>query len=150
MGIVFAPLTLDVLLKTEPVSGLYFSPVRVTIAGSVRCITAECPELSVVLKPDGAGEESTQVQFQGCILLYLKFIFFGLFCCNFVYFKSIGKNICILFTNWGKNMHFPPFFYPPSIIFFPNLLFGHIFAGQTEKYTPLYSFGLGVVKFQRI
>jgi len=65
MGIVFAPLTLDVLLKTEPVSGLYFSPVRVTIAGSVRCITAECPELSVVLKPDGAGEESTQVVEQG-------------------------------------------------------------------------------------
>ena len=24
---------------------------------------------------------------------------------NFVNFKSIGEKICILFTNWGKNMH---------------------------------------------
>ena len=38
-------------------------------------------------------------------------------------------------------MHFPYFFHPLSIIFFPNMLFVHIFAtrggGQTEKYTPL-------------
>ena len=25
-------------------------------------------------------------------------------------------------------MHFPPFFHPLSIIFFPNMIFGHIFA----------------------
>ena len=35
---------------------------------------------------------------------------------NFVYFKSIGEKICMLFSNWGKNM--------------PG-------GGQTEKYTPL-------------
>ena len=47
-------------------------------------------------------------------------------------------------TNWGKNMHFPPFFLPLSIIFPPYVSFGHIFApsplgggGQTEKYTPM-------------
>ena len=65
MGIVFAPLSLDVLLKTEPVSGLYFSPVRVTIAGSVRCLGggATCATgLTVVLRPDGAGEEAAQVK----------------------------------------------------------------------------------------
>ena len=32
------------------------------------------------------------------------------------------------FTNWGKNMPFPSFFHSLSIIFFPNLLFGHIFV----------------------
>ena len=36
----------------------------------------------------------------------------------------------------GKKYAFPPFFYPLSIIFFPNLLFGQIF-GKKEKYTPL-------------
>ena len=46
--------------------------------------------------------------------------------CNIVYFKSTGGKICILFTNWGENMHFPPYFYSLSIIFFPNLLFSHI------------------------
>ena len=36
---------------------------------------------------------------------------------NFVYFKSIGEN-----------MHFPPFFHPLSIFFFPNMLFGRFFC----------------------
>ena len=35
--------------------------------------------------------------------------------CNFVYFKSIGEKICILFTNLGKEYAFSPLF----IIFFP-------------------------------
>ena len=36
------------------------------------------------------------------------------------------------FYQLGKNMHFTPFFYPLSIIFSPNLLFG-----RTKKiYTP--------------
>ena len=57
--------------------------------------------------------------------VYIKFDIH--FFCNFFNFKSIGEKICILFTNWGKNMHFPPFFHPLSIIFFPNMLFAHIF-----------------------
>ena len=68
------------------------------------------------------------------------------FFCNLVYFKSIGENICILFTNRGK-ICISPTFNP----FFPNLLFCHIFApppppgppggeGQTEKYTTLIQY----------
>jgi len=63
------------------------------------------------------------------------------FFCNFVYFKSIGEKICIVFSNWGKN--FSPFFHLFQSFFIPNLLFGHIDApppgggGQTEKHTPL-------------
>ena len=49
------------------------------------------------------------------------------FSCNFVYFKSIGEKISILFTNWGKNMHFPPVFYPLSIIIFPPTWYLAIF-----------------------
>ena len=74
---------------------------------------------------------------QGC-MLNLKFIFLpppswfiffpSLFCCSFVNFKSVGEKICILFTNWGKNMYFPAFFHPLSIILSPNMLVGHIFA----------------------
>ena len=55
--------------------------------------------------------------------------FVSLFCGNFVFFKSIGEKICILFTKWGKNWHFPPFFSSPfNHIFSPKMLFGHIFA----------------------
>ena len=66
---------------------------------------------------------------------------FSAFFCNFVV-KSIGEKICILFTNWGKNMHFPPFFISFQSFFSPNLLFGHIFApapgwgGDKKIYTP--------------
>ena len=61
------------------------------------------------------------------------------FFCNFVYFESIGEKICILFTNWEKNMHFPPIFYPLSIIFSPQPVIWPYFCpnSQTEKYTPL-------------
>ena len=38
---------------------------------------------------------------------------FSLFCCNFVYLKSIGGNICMLFTNWEKNIHYLPYFLSP-------------------------------------
>jgi hypothetical protein len=58
MGIVFAPLALDIIVKSEPEANLYFSPVRVTIAGSVKC-TSKCPDLTVQLIPEGAGEAST-------------------------------------------------------------------------------------------
>jgi len=41
---------------------------------------------------------------------------------------------------WGKNMHFPPF-YPLSIISFPNMLFGNIFApGSNRKIYTLVTF----------
>ena len=37
-------------------------------------------------------------------------------------------------------MHFPTFFIPFQSLFFPNMIFVHIF-GQTEKYTPLLNNG---------
>ena len=64
MGIVFAPLALDIIVKSEPIGKLYFSPVRVTIAGSVRC-TAECPSLTIQLTPEGPGEVSKQTVEKG-------------------------------------------------------------------------------------
>ena len=80
---------------------------------------------------------------QGC-MFNLKFIFLpppswfiffpSLFCCSFVNFKWVGEKICILFTNWGKNMYFPPLFSSPFNHFFPpNMLFGHIFTRQKLK-----------------
>ena len=51
----------------------------------------------------------------------------------------------MLFTNWGENMNFPPFFHPLLVVFFPNMLFGHILAppggggGVEQKiYTPAH------------
>ena len=43
------------------------------------------------------------------------------------------------FSNWGKNMHFPPFFHSLLIIFSPQPVIWPYFGifGQTEKYTPL-------------
>ena len=69
---------------------------------------------------------------QGCAL-NLKLIFLSPFFCNFVYFKSIGGKTCTLFTNGG--IICTPLFFPLTIIFFPNHLFGHIFF---FKYAPLH------------
>ena len=60
------------------------------------------------------------------------------FFCNF---WSIGEKLCILFTNWGTNTHFPLFYILFQSFFPPKMLFGHIFAQwgggvKTEKYTP--------------
>ena len=108
--------------------------------------------------------------FRGCIF-NLKFIFFALppswviffpqmkliilrgcapqakkfqpFICHFVNFKWFGEKICLLFTNWGKNMNFSTFFHPLSIFFFPQhdilpYLPPRPGRGQiTEKYKPL-------------
>eukprot|EP00088_Acartia_fossae_P034516 TRINITY_DN3542_c0_g1_i4.p1 TRINITY_DN3542_c0_g1~~TRINITY_DN3542_c0_g1_i4.p1 ORF type:complete len:1220 (+),score=313.21 TRINITY_DN3542_c0_g1_i4:29-3661(+) len=60
MGNLFAPLNTDIIVKAEPIVNLYFSPVRVTIGGEVKCSGA-CKDLMVVLTPDAAGSEpSTQ------------------------------------------------------------------------------------------
>ena len=45
-------------------SNLYFSPVRVTVTGQVTCIGA-CPDLSVTLKPEGFGQDTTVVAQNG-------------------------------------------------------------------------------------
>ena len=62
----------------------------------------------------------------------MNFIIFGL---KYAYFLPIGEKICI-----------PPLFVfiPFQSFFPPNMIFGHIFWGQTEKYTPLV---LGSVSF---
>ena len=67
------------------------------------------------------------------------------FFCNFVYFKSIGEKICIIFTNWRKNIHFLPFFLSPFNYFFPQLLYGHIFGVKQNNVSvcqPLVTVGL--------
>ena len=74
---------------------------------------------------------------QGCYILNFIFCLIQpLIFCNFVYFKSIREKICILFTNWGKNMHFPPFVVPFIHIFSPTRYFSIFF--QTEKYIALF------------
>jgi len=64
MGIVFAPITLDISVTDKPVSNLYFSPVRVTVSGQVECL-GSCPDLSVTLKPEGFGQDTTVVAQNG-------------------------------------------------------------------------------------
>ena len=56
MGIVFAPVTLDINVKDRPVTDLYFSPVRVTVSGSVKCL-GDCPVITITLKPVGFGKD---------------------------------------------------------------------------------------------
>lgn len=60
MGIVFAPVVLDVNVKDQPIGDLYFSPVRVSVSGDVKCIGA-CPSLSITLRPEGFGKDNTMV-----------------------------------------------------------------------------------------
>jgi len=60
MGIVFAPVVLDVNVKDQPIGDLYFSPVRVSVSGDVKCIGA-CPTLSITLRPEGFGKDNTMV-----------------------------------------------------------------------------------------
>jgi len=64
MGIVFAPITLDISVTDKPISNLYFSPVRVTVSGQVTCI-GSCPDLSITLKPEGFGQDTTVVAQHG-------------------------------------------------------------------------------------
>jgi len=64
MGIVFAPLSLDISVTDKPVSNLYFSPVRVTVSGQVKCL-GSCPDLSITLKPEGFGQDTTVVAQNG-------------------------------------------------------------------------------------
>ena len=42
MGNLFAPLASDIIVKSDPISSLYFSPVRVTIGGTVTCLGGPC------------------------------------------------------------------------------------------------------------
>ena len=63
MGIVFAPITLDISVTDKPVSNLCFSPapsVRVTVPGKVQCL-GSCSDLLVTLKPEGFGQDTTVV-----------------------------------------------------------------------------------------
>ena len=52
--------------------------------------------------------------------------FASLFICNFVHLKSIGGKNMHTFYQLGKKYAFSPL----SIIFFSNMLFGHIFVKQ--------------------
>ena len=61
------------------------------------------------------------------------------FFCNFVYFKPIAEKICILFIIGGKKYAFPPLFLSPFNSFFPNLLFGHIFAKQKNIHPCMFA-----------
>ena len=57
MGIVFAPVSLDISVEDRALQDLYFSPVRVTVSGTVKCLGA-CPVLTVTLRPEGFGKDS--------------------------------------------------------------------------------------------
>ena len=59
--------------------------------------------------------------------------FFAFFFVNFKSSHSIEDKIYILFTNWGNNMHFSPFFHPLSIIFFPQHVIWPYFLGGKQK-----------------
>jgi len=70
MGIVFAPLSLDVEVNNRPVSSLYFSPVRVTVSGIIKCLPTSdevttCPDLTVSLKPEGFGHQVSRTAKNG-------------------------------------------------------------------------------------
>ena len=67
MGIVFAPVSLDINVGEAPVRDLYFSPVRVTVSGSVNCL-GSCPAITVTLKPDGFGQDVQMVVKNGAFL----------------------------------------------------------------------------------
>jgi hypothetical protein len=54
MGIAFAPLALDFVVKDGPVTGLYFSPVRVTVSGRLRCL-GDCGVVTVGLRPESSS-----------------------------------------------------------------------------------------------
>lgn len=80
-GVVFAPPHLAILVAEAPVTNLYFSPVRVAVSGSIDCLGRDetgdifmfvnfpgegpCPPLTVTLKPEGFGQEVTQVAKEG-------------------------------------------------------------------------------------
>ena len=57
MGIVFAPVSLDISVEDRALKDLYFSPVRVTVSGTVKCL-GTCPALTVTLRPEGFGKDS--------------------------------------------------------------------------------------------
>ena len=61
---------------------------------------------------------------------------FKAFFYNFLNFKSTGEKLCILFTNFGKNMHFPPFFLPPFNHFFPQHDIWPYFGENRQINTP--------------
>ena len=59
--------------------------------------------------------------------------------CNFVNRRSIGEKIWIrTFYRFGEKYAFSPLFYPLSIIFFPNLLYGHFFVKQKNIHPYIY------------
>ena len=62
MGNMFAPLAIDIIVKSAPISSLYFSPVRVTIGGSVKCLAAGgcSDETRVILTPDASTSEPAE------------------------------------------------------------------------------------------
>ena len=67
MGIVFAPVSLDINVSEAPVKDLYFSPVRVTVSGTVKCL-GSCPAITVTLKPDGFGQDVKMAVKNGAFL----------------------------------------------------------------------------------
>ena len=69
--------------------------------------------------------------------------FFG----NMVNIKSFCEKICKLHTNWGKNMHFPHFFHPLSIIFFPPACYLAIFLVKQKNIHPCIDLNQSVYTF---
>jgi hypothetical protein len=64
MGIVFAPITLDISVTDKPIGNLYFSPVHMTVSGQVECL-GSCPDPLATLKPKRFGQDTTAVAQNG-------------------------------------------------------------------------------------
>ena len=76
---------------------------------------------------------------KGCAPIAQKISRFFVQFCKILF--NLEKKICTVYSNWGKNMHFPHF-RSLSIIFSPQLVIWPCFCpgrggDQTEKYTPL-------------
>ena len=67
MGIVFAPVSLDISVQDRPLKDLYFSPVRVTVSGTVKCL-GSCPAVSVTLRPEGFGKDTKMAVKNGAFM----------------------------------------------------------------------------------
>ncbi len=53
-GVVFAPPHLAIHVSEAPFLGLYFSPVRVAVSGTIGCLgEGGCPDLGITLKSEG-------------------------------------------------------------------------------------------------
>ena len=57
VGVVFAPLAMNIKIVDKAVDNLFFSLIKVTVSGRLQCKSATCPDLTVSLQPSGFGQQ---------------------------------------------------------------------------------------------